>query len=107
MARLLFSIILACLVCTGARADLLPPAGYREQQAANLIAGAGYVCPSVTRLEAPVQPRGAALEARGYDAQTAICNNGRRFLLGWYLRRRLFVPNGAPPRPAPVVEPLP
>lgn len=91
-----------------ARADIPPPPGAEKRSAAALIRGAGYACADVDRFEEPPAEGAAKSFPEGLSVTTAVCSDGKRFLVGTPPRRRPGPPMpDAPTPPQPVVRPLP
>ncbi len=88
-------------------ADIPPPPGSQERAAAALIRDHGHACPNVTRLAAAPQADADALAKQGLDASTAVCDNGKRFVVAFPFRRPGPPRPDAPPPATPVVKPLP
>ena len=95
------------MISLPALADVPPPPGSQERAAAGLIREHGHACASVTRLSPAPQEDAEMLAGRGLDARTAVCDNGKQFVVAFPFRRPGPPRPDAPPPATPVVKPLP
>jgi hypothetical protein len=107
MFRWLPPIAIVLAVAPPALADIPPPPGSQERAAAALIREHGHACPRVTKLAAAPKDDAESLAGQGLDAATATCDNGRRFVVAFPVRRPGPPRPDAPPPATPVVKPLP
>jgi hypothetical protein len=99
--------VAALTLAAPARADVPPPPGSQERAAAALIREHGHDCARVTRLSAAPRDAAESLARQGLNASTALCDNGKRFLVAVPFRRPGPPRPDAPPPATPVVRPLP
>ncbi|MCW5746633.1 MAG: hypothetical protein KIT36_10590 [Alphaproteobacteria bacterium] len=107
VVRLMIAIMAGLAWAVPAWADIPPPPGSRERAAAALISDQGHVCGRVTRLDAAPKADAEALASRGLEGSTAYCDNGKRFLVAFPVRRPGPPQPNAPPPALPLVKPLP
>jgi hypothetical protein len=106
-----WSIVLAVVggasLVQPAHADIPPPPGSQERAAAELIRDHGHACTRVTRLAVAPKEDADTLADRGLSASTAVCDNGKRCVVAFPVRRPGPPQPNAPPPATPVVKPLP
>ena len=76
-ALVLLVLVLGFVPAT-AKAQAVPPPGFRELELALIIARAGFDCPTVDSIEVATNPQ------PGWEVlrpEVAVCKNGKRFIV--------------------------